>query len=159
MRASIRTCVVLSLSIGAAAIAAPVTYEVDAKHTHPHFEADHFGGIRYGIFGRPQAENGGQCIAQPQQRPHPERKMPEHRARGRHRRDIRCRHLQLVAITPIRIRQCGVRHLWFDHDRLCRHRLVCMSSFRKLAYLADVETYKQWLRQFARRNQQAGALS
>ena len=29
----------------AAALAAPVTYEVDAEHTHPSFEADHFGGM------------------------------------------------------------------------------------------------------------------
>ena len=28
-----------------AAAAAPVTYEVDADHTHPSFEADHFGGL------------------------------------------------------------------------------------------------------------------
>jgi polyisoprenoid-binding protein YceI len=28
-----------------AAIAAPVKYEVDPKHTHPSFEADHFGGM------------------------------------------------------------------------------------------------------------------
>src|SRR3954468_7454285 len=45
MRASIRTCLVLSLGASAAALAAPVTYEVDAKHTHPVFEADHFGGV------------------------------------------------------------------------------------------------------------------
>ena len=25
--------------------AAPVKYEVDTKHTHPSFEADHFGGM------------------------------------------------------------------------------------------------------------------
>jgi len=36
---------VLSLGASATALAAPVTYEVDAKHTHPHFEADHFGGV------------------------------------------------------------------------------------------------------------------
>jgi polyisoprenoid-binding protein YceI len=45
MRASSRACLVLSLAASAAAVAAPVTYEVDAKHTHPHFEADHFGGV------------------------------------------------------------------------------------------------------------------
>lgn len=45
MRASIRSCLVLSLATSAAAVAAPVTYEVDPKHTHPAFEADHFGGL------------------------------------------------------------------------------------------------------------------
>lgn len=44
MRASIRVFVVMSLAAGAA-IAAPVTYEVDTKHTYPSFEADHFGGV------------------------------------------------------------------------------------------------------------------
>ena len=29
----------------AAAVAAPVTYKVDPEHTHPSFEADHFGGM------------------------------------------------------------------------------------------------------------------
>ena len=28
-----------------AAVAAPVTYNVDPEHTHPSFEADHFGGM------------------------------------------------------------------------------------------------------------------
>lgn len=45
MRASIRNCLVLCLTAGAAALAAPVTYQVDARHTHPSFEADHFGGV------------------------------------------------------------------------------------------------------------------
>jgi polyisoprenoid-binding protein YceI len=45
MRASIRVFLVLSLGAGAVALAAPVTYEVDARHTHPSFEADHFGGV------------------------------------------------------------------------------------------------------------------
>jgi len=45
MRASIRNCLVFSLTAGAAALAAPVTYQVDARHTHPSFEADHFGGV------------------------------------------------------------------------------------------------------------------
>ncbi|MBC8024560.1 MAG: polyisoprenoid-binding protein [Steroidobacteraceae bacterium] len=31
--------------LSAAVIAAPVTYKVDAKHTFPSFEADHFGGM------------------------------------------------------------------------------------------------------------------
>lgn len=32
-------------TLAAVAIAAPVTYEVDASHTYPSFEADHMGGI------------------------------------------------------------------------------------------------------------------
>jgi polyisoprenoid-binding protein YceI len=44
MRASIHAFAVLSLAAGAA-IAAPVTYEVDTRHTYPSFEADHFGGL------------------------------------------------------------------------------------------------------------------
>lgn len=32
-------------TLTAAAIAAPVTYEVDASHTYPAFEADHMGGL------------------------------------------------------------------------------------------------------------------
>ena len=35
---------VASLAAGAA-LAAPVTYQVDPAHTHPSFEADHFGGL------------------------------------------------------------------------------------------------------------------
>jgi len=45
MRTLIPVFFVLSLGASATALAAPVTYEVDAKHTHPHFEADHFGGV------------------------------------------------------------------------------------------------------------------
>jgi len=45
MRAPIRTALVICLGASAAALAAPVTYEVDARHTHPSFEADHFGGV------------------------------------------------------------------------------------------------------------------
>jgi polyisoprenoid-binding protein YceI len=45
MRASIRIALVICLGPSAAALAAPVTYEVDARHTHPSFEADHFGGV------------------------------------------------------------------------------------------------------------------
>ena len=36
--------VVLSTCVGAA-LAAPATYNVDPEHTHPSFEADHFGGM------------------------------------------------------------------------------------------------------------------
>ncbi len=34
-------------AIGAAALAAPVTYEIDSAHTYPSFEADHLGGLSY----------------------------------------------------------------------------------------------------------------
>lgn len=33
------------LAASAATFAAPVTYQVDSRHTHPSFEADHFGGV------------------------------------------------------------------------------------------------------------------
>ncbi len=45
MRASSRAFMVLSLVAGATAFAAPVTYDVDVRHTHTAFEADHFGGL------------------------------------------------------------------------------------------------------------------
>jgi polyisoprenoid-binding protein YceI len=46
MTHSIRLLAGLSLGLlGAAAVAAPVTYNVDPEHTHPSFEADHFGGM------------------------------------------------------------------------------------------------------------------
>jgi polyisoprenoid-binding protein YceI len=32
-------------ALATAAVAAPVTYEVDYEHTHPSFAADHFGGM------------------------------------------------------------------------------------------------------------------
>jgi polyisoprenoid-binding protein YceI len=43
---SIRCLAALSLGLlGTAAVAAPVTYNVDPDHTYPSFEADHFGGM------------------------------------------------------------------------------------------------------------------
>jgi polyisoprenoid-binding protein YceI len=41
-------------SLAGAALAAPVTYTVDTDHTHPSFEADHFGGMSVwrGMFDR-----------------------------------------------------------------------------------------------------------
>lgn len=36
---------VLLAATGGAALAAPVTYELDPRHTSPSFEADHFGGL------------------------------------------------------------------------------------------------------------------
>jgi polyisoprenoid-binding protein YceI len=44
MRASIPAFAILSLVAGVA-IADPVTYEIDTRHTYPSFEADHFGGL------------------------------------------------------------------------------------------------------------------
>jgi polyisoprenoid-binding protein YceI len=38
-------CLVGSLLVAGAAIAAPVTYQIDPAHTYPSFEADHFGGV------------------------------------------------------------------------------------------------------------------
>jgi polyisoprenoid-binding protein YceI len=34
-----------SLLVGGAAMAAPVTYQIDPGHTYPSFEADHFNGM------------------------------------------------------------------------------------------------------------------
>jgi len=45
MRASIAVFVCLTGFAGTATLAAPVTYEVDTKHAHVGFEADHFGGL------------------------------------------------------------------------------------------------------------------
>jgi len=45
MRHSIRAFAVFTLAASATVLAAPVTYEVDSKHTYPSFEADHFGGM------------------------------------------------------------------------------------------------------------------
>jgi polyisoprenoid-binding protein YceI len=36
---------VAALLVGGAAVAAPVTYQIDPAHTYPSFEADHFGGM------------------------------------------------------------------------------------------------------------------
>ena len=38
-------CTLLFLLASAAVSAAPVTYDIDPDHTHPSFEADHFGGL------------------------------------------------------------------------------------------------------------------
>jgi polyisoprenoid-binding protein YceI len=37
--------IALLLVAGSAALAAPVTYQLDSRHTYPSFEADHFGGV------------------------------------------------------------------------------------------------------------------
>ena len=36
---------VAACAVATAAAAAPTTYKVDPEHTHPSFEADHFGGM------------------------------------------------------------------------------------------------------------------
>jgi polyisoprenoid-binding protein YceI len=36
---------VAACAVATAAVAAPATYKVDPEHTHPSFEADHFGGM------------------------------------------------------------------------------------------------------------------
>ena len=40
-----RTLTLLLFFVSVAVSAAPMTYDVDADHTHPSFEADHFGGL------------------------------------------------------------------------------------------------------------------
>jgi polyisoprenoid-binding protein YceI len=45
MRNLIAAVVLVSMATSAGVLAAPVTYEVDPRHTHPAFEADHFGGL------------------------------------------------------------------------------------------------------------------
>ena len=45
MRASLAAFVGLSALVGATTLAAPVTYDIDTKHAHVGFEADHFGGL------------------------------------------------------------------------------------------------------------------
>jgi polyisoprenoid-binding protein YceI len=52
MRSLIPVVLVASMAASTGALAAPVSYEVDANHTHPVFEADHFGGVSVwrGIF-------------------------------------------------------------------------------------------------------------
>jgi polyisoprenoid-binding protein YceI len=45
MRPLIRALAVLVFTASGTGLAAPVTYEIDSKHTFPSFEADHFGGM------------------------------------------------------------------------------------------------------------------
>ena len=45
MRVSRILSTTIGLCAAAAAVAAPVTYQVDSRHTFPSFEADHFGGM------------------------------------------------------------------------------------------------------------------
>ncbi|HEY5101753.1 MAG TPA: YceI family protein [Steroidobacteraceae bacterium] len=41
----IALCLIGSLLVGTAAMAAPATYQIDPAHTYPSFAADHFGGM------------------------------------------------------------------------------------------------------------------
>lgn len=43
MKSQLLTCLLLATS--SAAIAEPVTYNIDPTHAHPSFETDHFGGL------------------------------------------------------------------------------------------------------------------
>src|SRR4051812_5482480 len=45
MRVRIAIFTGIAVFLATAALAAPVTYDVDPKHTHVGFEADHFGGL------------------------------------------------------------------------------------------------------------------
>ena len=46
MRSTVRQIAfVAACAVATAATAAPATYKVDPEHTHPSFEADHFGGM------------------------------------------------------------------------------------------------------------------
>ncbi len=45
MRAPLTAFAVFSCLTAAAVVAAPVTYDIDTKHAHVNFEADHFGGL------------------------------------------------------------------------------------------------------------------
>jgi polyisoprenoid-binding protein YceI len=38
---------IASGALGTAAVAAPMTYQLDSNHTYPTFEADHLGGLSY----------------------------------------------------------------------------------------------------------------
>jgi polyisoprenoid-binding protein YceI len=44
-RSTASLCIVALGAFAGTALAAPVTYDVDPEHTHPSFEADHFGGM------------------------------------------------------------------------------------------------------------------
>ncbi len=45
MRSPILALAVVALAASGAVLAAPVTYDIDAKHAHVNFTADHFGGL------------------------------------------------------------------------------------------------------------------
>src|SRR5262245_19478293 len=45
MRISVPAVVLIAATTAGAALAAPVTYEIDPRHSSPSFEADHFGGL------------------------------------------------------------------------------------------------------------------
>ena len=61
MHTSIRALLcVVSGALASAAYAAPVTYKVDPDHTHPSFEADHFGGMS--VWRGRINQNGGTVV-------------------------------------------------------------------------------------------------
>jgi len=45
MRSRIAAFAAFTIFVASAALAAPVTYDIDTKHAHVGFEADHFGGL------------------------------------------------------------------------------------------------------------------
>ena len=45
LRTALSAAAAAVMFAGTAAVAAPVTYELDPSHTYPSFEADHFGGL------------------------------------------------------------------------------------------------------------------
>jgi polyisoprenoid-binding protein YceI len=44
-RSAASLCIVVFGALATVAAAAPITYDIDPEHTHPSFEADHFGGM------------------------------------------------------------------------------------------------------------------
>ena len=45
IRSTASLCIVVLGAFAGVAVAAPATYDIDPEHTHPSFEADHFGGM------------------------------------------------------------------------------------------------------------------
>jgi len=44
-RSTASLCIVVLGAFAGVAVAAPIAYDIDPEHTHPSFEADHFGGM------------------------------------------------------------------------------------------------------------------
>jgi len=44
-RSTASLCVVVLGAFASVTVAAPIAYDIDPEHTHPSFEADHFGGM------------------------------------------------------------------------------------------------------------------
>jgi polyisoprenoid-binding protein YceI len=47
MKHTIRVSALLACLVAPAALAAPVQYKVDSRHTYPSFQADHGGGMSF----------------------------------------------------------------------------------------------------------------